>query len=130
MPFFIKLLLAHTYIIFNLNNSCNSLPGPSLIQRFRPDLKAKFAHLFDDNTMLDYIYHCNAQTPRYIVTVNFKVNVIKDDYKNTNFVPVLKLLLFSWICSSMKVKYFYCVLFFFCTRENKFAFSIKNYTDF
>ena len=94
MPFFIKLLLAHTYIIFNLNNSCNSLPGPSLIQRFRPDLKAKFAHLFDDNTMLDYIYHCNAQTPRYIVTVNFKVNVIKDAYKNTNFVPVLKLLLF------------------------------------
>ncbi|XP_052817503.1 (Lyso)-N-acylphosphatidylethanolamine lipase-like isoform X2 [Mya arenaria] len=37
--------------------------GPGLIRRFRPDLQAKFAHLFDDHTILDYIYHCNAQTP-------------------------------------------------------------------
>ncbi|KAL4234358.1 Alpha/beta hydrolase domain-containing protein 4 [Mactra antiquata] len=37
--------------------------GPGLIKRFRPDLQAKFSHLFDDDTMLDYIYHCNAQTP-------------------------------------------------------------------
>lgn len=37
--------------------------GPGLIKRFRPDLQAKFSTLFDDDTMLDYIYHCNAQTP-------------------------------------------------------------------
>ncbi|XP_060572020.1 (Lyso)-N-acylphosphatidylethanolamine lipase-like isoform X2 [Ruditapes philippinarum] len=37
--------------------------GPGLIKRFRPDLQAKFSHLFDDDTILDYIYHCNAQVP-------------------------------------------------------------------
>lgn len=37
--------------------------GPGLVQRFRPDFKRKFEDLFEDNTMTDYIYHCNAQTP-------------------------------------------------------------------
>ncbi|XP_045193546.2 (Lyso)-N-acylphosphatidylethanolamine lipase-like isoform X2 [Mercenaria mercenaria] len=37
--------------------------GPGLIKRFRPDLQAKFSPLFDDDTILDYIYHCNAQSP-------------------------------------------------------------------
>ncbi|XP_052229920.1 (Lyso)-N-acylphosphatidylethanolamine lipase-like isoform X1 [Dreissena polymorpha] len=37
--------------------------GPGLITRFRPDLREKFVSVFDDNTILDYIYHCNAQTP-------------------------------------------------------------------
>uniref|UniRef100_UPI00358E73AF 1-acylglycerol-3-phosphate O-acyltransferase ABHD5-like n=1 Tax=Myxine glutinosa TaxID=7769 RepID=UPI00358E73AF len=37
--------------------------GPTLVQRFRPDFKRKFASIFDDDTISEYIYHCNAQTP-------------------------------------------------------------------
>ncbi|KAM3866135.1 (Lyso)-N-acylphosphatidylethanolamine lipase [Diretmus argenteus] len=37
--------------------------GPGLVNRFRPDFKRKFDDLFDDDTMTQYIYHCNAQTP-------------------------------------------------------------------
>lgn len=42
--------------------------GPGLVNRFRPDFKRKFEDLFDDDTMTQYIYHCNAQTPRYAIT--------------------------------------------------------------
>uniref|UniRef100_A0A3P9H0R2 Abhydrolase domain containing 4 n=1 Tax=Oryzias latipes TaxID=8090 RepID=A0A3P9H0R2_ORYLA len=38
--------------------------GPGLVNRFRPDFRRKFEDLFDDDTMTQYIYHCNAQTPR------------------------------------------------------------------
>ncbi|KAE8633668.1 hypothetical protein XENTR_v10002006 [Xenopus tropicalis] len=37
--------------------------GPGLVQRFRPDLKRKFQEYFEDDTIMEYIYHCNAQTP-------------------------------------------------------------------
>ncbi|XP_077955024.1 (Lyso)-N-acylphosphatidylethanolamine lipase [Gasterosteus aculeatus] len=37
--------------------------GPGLVNRFRPDFKRKFEDLFEDDTMTQYIYHCNAQTP-------------------------------------------------------------------
>ncbi|XP_048373061.1 (Lyso)-N-acylphosphatidylethanolamine lipase isoform X1 [Sphaerodactylus townsendi] len=37
--------------------------GPGLVQRFRPDFKQKFSDFFDDDTISEYIYHCNAQTP-------------------------------------------------------------------
>nr|XP_014339676.1 PREDICTED: abhydrolase domain-containing protein 4-like [Latimeria chalumnae] len=37
--------------------------GPGLVQKFRPDIKRKFEHLFDDETITEYIYHCNAQSP-------------------------------------------------------------------
>uniref|UniRef100_A0A1A7WSI9 (Lyso)-N-acylphosphatidylethanolamine lipase n=1 Tax=Iconisemion striatum TaxID=60296 RepID=A0A1A7WSI9_9TELE len=37
--------------------------GPGLVNRFRPDFKRKFEDLFDDDTMTQYIYHCNAQNP-------------------------------------------------------------------
>ncbi|XP_059497695.1 (Lyso)-N-acylphosphatidylethanolamine lipase-like isoform X2 [Stegostoma tigrinum] len=37
--------------------------GPSLVQRFRPDLKRKYSEYFEDDTILEYVYHCNAQTP-------------------------------------------------------------------
>ncbi|XP_063308300.1 1-acylglycerol-3-phosphate O-acyltransferase ABHD5 [Pelobates fuscus] len=37
--------------------------GLSLVQRLRPDFKKKFSSLFDDDTVTEYIYHCNAQTP-------------------------------------------------------------------
>ncbi|XP_066546705.1 1-acylglycerol-3-phosphate O-acyltransferase ABHD5 isoform X2 [Amia ocellicauda] len=37
--------------------------GPILVQRLRPDFKRKYASLFDDNTVTEYIYHCNVQIP-------------------------------------------------------------------
>uniref|UniRef100_A0A672KLW0 Abhydrolase domain containing 4 n=1 Tax=Sinocyclocheilus grahami TaxID=75366 RepID=A0A672KLW0_SINGR len=37
--------------------------GPGLVNRFRPDFKRKFEDLFEDDTMMQYIYHCNAQNP-------------------------------------------------------------------
>jgi len=40
--------------------------GPRLVQRFRPDLKKKFKRMFpeeDDDTVINYVYHCNAQYP-------------------------------------------------------------------
>jgi len=38
--------------------------GPSLIDRFRPDLKEKFSEFITDtNIISSYIYHCNAQFP-------------------------------------------------------------------
>lgn len=37
--------------------------GPSLVQKFRPDLQGKFAGLLEDDTIFNYIYHCNAQKP-------------------------------------------------------------------
>lgn len=37
--------------------------GPGLVRRFRPDLQDKFADTLEDDTIFDYIYHCNAQTP-------------------------------------------------------------------
>ncbi|EDV25477.1 expressed hypothetical protein [Trichoplax adhaerens] len=39
--------------------------GPQLVKRFRPDFQRKFSNIFggEDDTVLDYIYHCNAQEP-------------------------------------------------------------------
>ncbi|TSL61138.1 Protein ABHD4 [Bagarius yarrelli] len=37
--------------------------GPKLIGRVRPDFKRNFEELFQDDTIMEYIYHCNAQTP-------------------------------------------------------------------
>nr|XP_033785976.1 1-acylglycerol-3-phosphate O-acyltransferase ABHD5 isoform X2 [Geotrypetes seraphini] len=37
--------------------------GLSLVQRLRPDFKRKYSSMFDDNTMAEYIYHCNVQSP-------------------------------------------------------------------
>ncbi|KAG8005076.1 1-acylglycerol-3-phosphate O-acyltransferase ABHD5 [Nibea albiflora] len=37
--------------------------GPMLVQTIRSDFKQKYASVFDDNTVSDYIYHLNAQTP-------------------------------------------------------------------
>ncbi|XP_072906212.1 1-acylglycerol-3-phosphate O-acyltransferase ABHD5 isoform X1 [Hemitrygon akajei] len=38
--------------------------GPFLVQRLRPDFKQKFASVCEgENTVTEYIYHCNAQTP-------------------------------------------------------------------
>ncbi|KAK0138250.1 1-acylglycerol-3-phosphate O-acyltransferase ABHD5 [Merluccius polli] len=37
--------------------------GPTLVQTLRPDFKKKFVSMFEDNTVSDYIYHLNVQTP-------------------------------------------------------------------
>jgi len=42
--------------------------GPSLIARFRPDLLENFTDYCDYQTVADYIYHCNAQKPRYAIS--------------------------------------------------------------
>lgn len=38
--------------------------GPALLQILRPDFKKKFSSMFSDNTVPDYIYHMNVQSPR------------------------------------------------------------------
>lgn len=40
------------------------LSGPMLVQTIRSDFKQKYSSVFEDNTVSDYIYHLNAQTPR------------------------------------------------------------------
>lgn len=37
--------------------------GPTLVQTLRPDFKKKFSSMFTDNTVAEYIYHLNVQTP-------------------------------------------------------------------
>ncbi|XP_021358091.1 protein ABHD4-like [Mizuhopecten yessoensis] len=37
--------------------------GPDLIKRFRGDLHAKFLGKLQDDTIYDYLYHCNARAP-------------------------------------------------------------------
>uniref|UniRef100_UPI0037E9046D 1-acylglycerol-3-phosphate O-acyltransferase ABHD5-like n=1 Tax=Semicossyphus pulcher TaxID=241346 RepID=UPI0037E9046D len=37
--------------------------GPMLVQTIRSDFKQKYSSVFDDNTVSDYIYHLNVQTP-------------------------------------------------------------------
>ncbi|XP_049439155.1 1-acylglycerol-3-phosphate O-acyltransferase ABHD5 [Epinephelus fuscoguttatus] len=37
--------------------------GPILVQTLRPDFKRKFSSMFSDNTVSEYIYHLNVQTP-------------------------------------------------------------------
>jgi len=42
------------------------ISGPVLVKKFRPDLQKKFSNTLDDDTIFEYIYHCNAQTPRFV----------------------------------------------------------------
>uniref|UniRef100_A0A8C2BVC8 1-acylglycerol-3-phosphate O-acyltransferase ABHD5 n=1 Tax=Cyprinus carpio TaxID=7962 RepID=A0A8C2BVC8_CYPCA len=37
--------------------------GPTLVQTLRPDFKKKFATVFNDNRVTEYIYHLNVQIP-------------------------------------------------------------------
>ncbi|XP_035484464.1 1-acylglycerol-3-phosphate O-acyltransferase ABHD5 isoform X2 [Scophthalmus maximus] len=37
--------------------------GPTLVQTLRPDFRRKFSSMFSDNTVSEYIYHLNVQTP-------------------------------------------------------------------
>lgn len=48
-------------------------PGPMLVQTIRSDFKQKYSSVLDDNTVSDYIYHLNAQTPRWGTRVIKKV---------------------------------------------------------
>jgi len=42
--------------------------GPSLVARFRPDLLENFSEYCDYQSVADYIYHCNAQAPRFTIS--------------------------------------------------------------
>lgn len=37
--------------------------GPGLVDRFRQDIREKFMNRFEDNTITNYIYHLNTQSP-------------------------------------------------------------------
>uniref|UniRef100_A0A3B5MGB3 1-acylglycerol-3-phosphate O-acyltransferase ABHD5 n=1 Tax=Xiphophorus couchianus TaxID=32473 RepID=A0A3B5MGB3_9TELE len=37
--------------------------SPTLVQTLRPDFKKKFSSMFSDNTVSEYIYHLNVQSP-------------------------------------------------------------------
>ncbi|KAJ8290794.1 hypothetical protein GJAV_G00017640 [Gymnothorax javanicus] len=37
--------------------------GPTLVHTLRPDFKKKFASMFNDDTVIEYIYHLNVQMP-------------------------------------------------------------------
>lgn len=37
--------------------------GPALVQTMRPDFRRKFSSMFSDNTVSEYIYHLNVQSP-------------------------------------------------------------------
>ncbi|XP_072029218.1 (Lyso)-N-acylphosphatidylethanolamine lipase-like [Amphiura filiformis] len=37
--------------------------GPRLVRKFRSDMKRRFESIIDDDTVCNYIYHLNAQTP-------------------------------------------------------------------
>lgn len=50
-----------TYLLFSVTPA-----GPTLVQTLRPDFKKKFSSMFSDNTVSDYIYHLNVQTPRSV----------------------------------------------------------------
>lgn len=53
-------VLVPSLIVFSV------LTGLSLVQRLRPDFKRKYSSMFDDNTVTEYIYHCNVQSPRSV----------------------------------------------------------------
>lgn len=50
-------------IPLDLLADCFLLIGVRIMKYFRPDLRAKFETLFDDDRILIYLYHCNAQMP-------------------------------------------------------------------
>jgi len=53
-------------ILIPLLMEFSALTGLSLVQRLRPDFKRKYSSMFDDNTVAEYIYHCNVQSPRWV----------------------------------------------------------------
>lgn len=68
------------------------ISGPSLINRFRLDFKRRYEDLFDDDTVLQYIYHCNAQSPRWQHILLFVLN----NYIITWFPSWWHFLVFQW----------------------------------
>lgn len=61
---------------FYLWDMCLHCPvGPTLVQTLRPDFRKKFAAMFDDNRVTEYIYHLNVQCPRYPICVCFFIYV-------------------------------------------------------
>ena len=49
--------------------------GPRLVGRLRPDLQRKFSTMIDkENAIFDYIYHCNAQSPRLVALIDWLID--------------------------------------------------------
>lgn len=65
--------------------------GPILVQTLRPDFKRKFSSMFSDNTVSEYIYHMNVQSPRY-VSISQSSLISCADLNNCNY----SLPLFQW----------------------------------
>jgi hypothetical protein len=56
--------LGNLIIYYEKNSICRCfLLGVPVIKYFRSDLRVKFERLFDDDRVLVYLYHCNAQLP-------------------------------------------------------------------
>jgi len=47
------------------------------VTRFKPDLIQKYSHLFSDDTVAQYIYHWNAQTPRFDMQLLTCISVLR-----------------------------------------------------
>ena len=53
-----------TLLVYKDNWMFILFAGPNLVRKFRPDFQKKFSTILDDDTIFNYIYHCNAQAPR------------------------------------------------------------------
>lgn len=64
MPFWVK-GLAIFFMSFNPLAGIRAAGpfGPFVVRRIRKDIQFKFRDLFDDDRIMNYIYHCNAQRP-------------------------------------------------------------------
>lgn len=62
--------------MLDFNSTTVNPAGPTLVQTLRPDFKRKFLSMFSDNTVSEYIYHMNVQSPRSVsVTVSLSVSL-------------------------------------------------------
>lgn len=43
------------------------ITGPAVLRTTRPDLEKKFTSIFSDDTIPNYLYHCNVQNPRCVM---------------------------------------------------------------
>ena len=55
------------------------------MQKFRPDIQNRYSRLLTDDTILNYIYHCNAQKPRYLFNAIYKQDAYKYMYIKTAY---------------------------------------------
>lgn len=59
-----KVPLVFNEVIYHTPVHISNVLGPVFLRTTRPDLEKKFTSVFTDDTIPNYLYHCNAQTPR------------------------------------------------------------------